>query len=92
VWQHAVPLLESHAVIFPDETRCFDALADMYRLVRSWIAWSHFRGLEGDEVAFGCCRSTKAALKLPHIKLDKTKQPNTNPNLSPKPNNPKTTS
>ena len=34
LWQHAVPLLESHAVIFPDETRCFDALAEMYRLVR----------------------------------------------------------
>jgi transformation/transcription domain-associated protein len=33
VWQHAVPLLESHTVIFPDETRCFDALAEMYKLV-----------------------------------------------------------
>ena len=33
VWQHAVPLLESHTVIFPDETRCFDSLAEMYRLV-----------------------------------------------------------
>lgn len=33
LWQHAVPLLESHTVIFPDETRCFDALAEMYRLL-----------------------------------------------------------
>ncbi|KIY95658.1 transformation/transcription domain-associated protein [Monoraphidium neglectum] len=33
VWQHAVPLLESHTVIFPDETRCFDSLAEMYRLL-----------------------------------------------------------
>jgi hypothetical protein len=37
VWQHAVPLLESHTVIFPDETRCFDSLAEMYRLVGGFI-------------------------------------------------------
>jgi hypothetical protein len=41
VWQHAVPLLESHTVIFPDETRCFDSLAEMYRLVGGWL----FQGL-----------------------------------------------
>ena len=33
-WPVAIPLLESHVVIFPDETRCFDALAELYRLVR----------------------------------------------------------
>ncbi|WIA37453.1 hypothetical protein OEZ86_014371 [Tetradesmus obliquus] len=32
-WHIAIPLLESHVIIFPDETRCFDALAELYRLV-----------------------------------------------------------
>lgn len=32
-WHIAIPLLESHVVIFPDELRCFDALAELYRLV-----------------------------------------------------------
>ena len=40
VWQHAVPLLESHTVIFPDETRCFDSLAEMYKLVG--VLWCVF--------------------------------------------------
>ncbi|GAX77356.1 hypothetical protein CEUSTIGMA_g4802.t1 [Chlamydomonas eustigma] len=30
-WNIAIPLLESHVVIFPDETRCLDALLDLYR-------------------------------------------------------------
>lgn len=33
-WHIAIPLLESHVIIFPDETRCFDALAELYKLVR----------------------------------------------------------
>jgi hypothetical protein len=32
-WHVAIPLLESHVIIFPDETRCFDALADLYKAV-----------------------------------------------------------
>lgn len=32
-WHIAIPLLESHVIIFPDETRCFDALAELYRMV-----------------------------------------------------------
>lgn len=32
-WHIAIPLLESHVIIFPDETRCFDALAELYKLV-----------------------------------------------------------
>ena len=32
-WHVAIPLLESHVVIFPDETRCFDSLVELYRLV-----------------------------------------------------------
>jgi transformation/transcription domain-associated protein len=39
-WHIAIPLLESHVIIFPDETRCFDALAELYKQVgwreRSW--------------------------------------------------------
>ena len=27
----AIPLLESHVVIFPEEARCFDSLAELYR-------------------------------------------------------------
>jgi hypothetical protein len=30
-WHIATPLLESHVLIFPDETRCFDALVEVYR-------------------------------------------------------------
>jgi transformation/transcription domain-associated protein len=30
-WHIAIPLLESHVLIFPDEHRCFDALAEMYK-------------------------------------------------------------
>ena len=34
-WNIAIPLLESHVVIFPNETRCLDALMDLYKgLVR----------------------------------------------------------
>ncbi|KAL0051806.1 hypothetical protein WJX82_002492 [Trebouxia sp. C0006] len=29
-WHIAIPLLESHVVLFPHETRCFDALAELY--------------------------------------------------------------
>jgi hypothetical protein len=32
-WHVAIPLLETHVIIFPDETRCFHALAELYRLV-----------------------------------------------------------
>jgi hypothetical protein len=39
-WHIAIPLLESHVIIFPDETRCFDALAELYKLVRAQL----FRG------------------------------------------------
>jgi hypothetical protein len=37
-WHIAIPLLESHVIIFPDETRCFDALAELYKLVRGSAA------------------------------------------------------
>lgn len=30
-WNVAIPLLESHVVMFPDEMRCLDALLDLYR-------------------------------------------------------------
>ena len=30
-WHVAIPLLESHVLLFPNEPRCFDALADLYR-------------------------------------------------------------
>jgi hypothetical protein len=33
-WHIAIPLLESHVIIFPDESRCFDALAELYKQVR----------------------------------------------------------
>ena len=32
-WHVGVPLLESHVVLFPEETRTFHALADLYRVV-----------------------------------------------------------
>jgi transformation/transcription domain-associated protein len=32
-WHVAIPLLETHVIIFPDDTRCFHALAELYRLV-----------------------------------------------------------
>lgn len=32
-WHIAIPLLESHVIIFPDEGRCFDALAELYKQV-----------------------------------------------------------
>lgn len=32
-WHIAIPLLESHVIIFPDESRCFDALAELYKQV-----------------------------------------------------------
>jgi hypothetical protein len=36
-WHIAIPLLESHVIIFPDESRCFDALAELYKQVsQSW--------------------------------------------------------
>lgn len=31
--QIAIPLLESHVIMFTNDTRCFDALAELYRLV-----------------------------------------------------------
>jgi len=30
-WHTAIPLLESHVMLFPQETRCFDALAELYK-------------------------------------------------------------
>ena len=57
-WHVAVPLLESHVALFPQETRCFDALADLYA------------GLaEGDVLAGlwkrrGAADETRAALSL----------------------------
>jgi transformation/transcription domain-associated protein len=36
-WHIAIPLLESHVIIFPDESRCFDALAELYKQVRGWV-------------------------------------------------------
>ncbi|KAJ7563398.1 hypothetical protein O6H91_03G108600 [Diphasiastrum complanatum] len=32
-WHIAISLLESHVMLFPQETRCFDALAELYRLL-----------------------------------------------------------
>eukprot|EP00898_Chlorokybus_atmophyticus_P003741 jgi/Chlat1/4368/Chrsp29S04524 len=32
-WHIAIPLLESHVLLFPQEVRCFDALAELYRLL-----------------------------------------------------------
>ena len=32
-WHVAIPMLESHVNLFPQDTRCFDALADLYRLL-----------------------------------------------------------
>ena len=32
-WQIAIPLLESHVVMFPQDSRCFDALVELYKLV-----------------------------------------------------------
>lgn len=32
-WHIAISLLESHVMLFPLETRCFDALAELYRLL-----------------------------------------------------------
>jgi transformation/transcription domain-associated protein len=32
-WHIGVPLLESHVILFPEETRTFHALADLYRAV-----------------------------------------------------------
>lgn len=32
-WHIAISLLESHVLLFPQETRCFDALAELYRLL-----------------------------------------------------------
>ncbi|KAK9813189.1 hypothetical protein WJX72_010368 [[Myrmecia] bisecta] len=32
-WHIAIPLLESHVVLFPTETRCFDALAELYSML-----------------------------------------------------------
>lgn len=32
-WHIAISLLESHVILFPQETRCFDALAELYRTI-----------------------------------------------------------
>uniref|UniRef100_A0A7I4F837 Non-specific serine/threonine protein kinase n=1 Tax=Physcomitrium patens TaxID=3218 RepID=A0A7I4F837_PHYPA len=32
-WHIAISLLESHVMLFPQETRCFDALAELYRML-----------------------------------------------------------
>lgn len=32
-WHIAIPLLESHVMLFPNEPRCFDALAELYRIL-----------------------------------------------------------
>ncbi|BDA47386.1 probable transcription-associated protein 1 [Coccomyxa sp. Obi] len=32
-WHIAIPLLESHVMLFPTETRCFDALAELYSML-----------------------------------------------------------
>ena len=32
-WHIAISLLESHVILFPQETRCFDALAELYRAI-----------------------------------------------------------
>ncbi|KAF5841324.1 hypothetical protein DUNSADRAFT_13399 [Dunaliella salina] len=32
-WHIAIPLLESHVVMFPNDLRCFDALLELYKLV-----------------------------------------------------------
>jgi transformation/transcription domain-associated protein len=44
-WNVAVPLLESHVLLFPGDQRTFDALAELYRL------------LGEDDHLFGLCRS-----------------------------------
>jgi transformation/transcription domain-associated protein len=33
-WHVAIPLLETHVLLFPADTRCFHALAELYRLVQ----------------------------------------------------------
>jgi len=32
-WHIAIPLLESHVVMFPNDLRCFDALVELYKTV-----------------------------------------------------------
>lgn len=32
-WHIAIPLLESHVLLFPEESRCFDALAELYNVM-----------------------------------------------------------
>ncbi|KAL0020642.1 hypothetical protein WJX79_010395 [Trebouxia sp. C0005] len=57
-WHIAIPLLESHVVLFPHETRCFDALAELY---------SH---LSEDDILYGLWKrrciheATRAGLSL----------------------------
>lgn len=44
-WQIAIPLLESHVVLFPQDARCFDALFELYRLVcANSVSHRHSRG------------------------------------------------
>lgn len=33
-WHVAIPLLETHVILFPSDARCFHALAELYRLVQ----------------------------------------------------------
>lgn len=44
-WHIAIPLLESHVVLFPQDTRCFESLIELYRSVSGgWVQ----RGVEVD--------------------------------------------
>ncbi|EIE23491.1 hypothetical protein COCSUDRAFT_65942 [Coccomyxa subellipsoidea C-169] len=57
-WHIAIPLLESHVMLFPTETRCFDALAELYSMLNEedvlFGLWKRRGAAEETRAALSC--------------------------------------
>ena len=55
----AIPLLQTRVMLFPADTRCFHALADLYRLVAEddllYGLWKHKCAAQWGFLAMCCC-------------------------------------
>ena len=87
-WHVAIPLLETHVIIFPSDTRCFHALAELYRLVQEddllYGLWKNrcatptigaLAGASCAGVAWACAELSEARRSRPACDLSVTVAP-----------------
>jgi len=70
-WHIAIPLLESHVVMFPSDLRCFDSLVELYKLVRARLV-SAVQAQGAEMLSHACTRSAPhmrhTPPHLPHLR------------------------